>query len=90
MEKQSETHQIGLPPFSNDPLVLKAYSEALKQKQKWQTAIDGLIREVLGVPGYQTVDLSKIPSAEEIRNKMTRHIPEDKKLSDSIIAMREE
>ena len=70
--------------------MLKAYAEVLKQKQKWQTNIDRLIRDVLGLKGEQLVDPGIIPSAEEIRKEMNRYIPESEKLSDLVTAMREE
>ena len=91
MEKNSEV--TGIDTFTkptSDPLVLKAYAEALKQKQKWQTNIDRLIRDLLGLKGDQLVDPGIIPSAEEIRKEMNRYIPESEKLSDLITAMREE
>jgi hypothetical protein len=91
MGKNSELTDIGSftkPTF--DPLVLKAYSEALKQKQKWRTSIDQLIRDTLGLKEDQPLNPGMIPSAEEIRREMNRYIPETEKLSDLIIAMREE
>ena len=91
MGKNSEVTNIGSftkPTF--DPLVLKAYSEALKQKQKWRTSIDRLIRGMLGLREDQPLNPGMIPSAEEIRREMDRYIPETEKLSDLIIATREE
>ncbi|MEI9476370.1 MAG: hypothetical protein WCO26_07315 [Deltaproteobacteria bacterium] len=73
-----------------DPLMLKAYTEALKQKHRWQASIDELIREVLGLKSDQPFDPSAVPSAEEIRKEMSRYIPENEKLSDLLIALREE
>ena len=73
-----------------DPLILKAYAEALKRKERWQTSVDRLISELLGLAGEQLVDPAAVPSADEIRRRMSSHIPESEKLSDLIIAMRGE
>ena len=73
----------------SDPLLLKAYSEALKQKQRWRTNIDQLIRDILGLKNDQSLDPAAIPSAEQIRKEMSRYIPESEKLSDLIVVMRE-
>lgn len=72
-----------------DPLMLRAYTEALKQKQKWQASIDELIRVVLDLGYGQSLDPGRIPSAEEIRKEMTHYIPENEKLSDVLITIRE-
>lgn len=91
MEKNSEVTGVGsFSKPTSDPLVLKAYSEALKQKQKWRTSIDQLIRDILGLKGDQLLDPGIIPSAEEIRKEMNRYISESEKLSDLITVMREE
>ena len=91
MEKNSEVTGIGsFTKPTSDPLVLKAYSEALKQKQKWRTNIDQLIRDILGLKDDQSLDPGTIPSAEEIRKEMSQYIPESEKLSDLISVMREE
>jgi len=73
-----------------DSLMLRAYAEALKRKERWQTGIDKLISEVLGLGGDQPFDPAAVPSADEIRRRMSRHIPESEKLSDLVVAMREE
>jgi len=73
-----------------DPLILKAYAEALKHKERWQTGIDQLISEVLGLEGDQAFDPAAVPSANEIRRQMSRYIPKSEKLSDLIVSMREE
>ena len=90
MDKISEI--IDIPPLGKitDPLMLKAYAEALKKKQQWQSNIDELIHEVLGLKGDQPINLSEIPSTEKICSEMARYIPENEKLSDLAIAMREE
>ena len=89
MESHSDISKSDLPQVT-DPLMLRAYTEALKQKQKWQASIDELIRVVLGLGYDQSLDPGIIPSAEEIRKEMNRYIPENEKLSDLLITMREE
>jgi len=73
-----------------DPLMLKAYAQGLKQKERWQTGIDHLISDMLGLRGDQPFDPAAVPSANEIRRQMSRYIPKSEKLSDLIVAMREE
>jgi len=89
MERYSDISKSDLPK-ATDPLMLRAYAEALKQKQKWQSNIDELIRMVLGLGYNQSLDPGVIPSAEEIQKEMNRYIPENEKLSDLLITMREE
>lgn len=73
-----------------DPLMLKAYAQALEHKERWEAGIDQLIREVLGLEDDQPLDPATVPSADEIRREMGQYIPEDEKFSDLIVAMREE
>ena len=89
MERYSDISKSDLPK-TTDPLLLRAYAEALKQKQKWQSSVDELIRMLLGLGYDQSLDPEVIPSAEEIRKEMNRYIPENEKLSDLLITMREE
>ena len=89
MERYSDISKSDLPK-TTDPLLLRAYAEALKQKQKWQSSVDELIRMLLGLGYDQSLDPGIIPSAEEIRKEMNRYIPENEKLSDLLITMREE
>ena len=89
MERYSDISKRDLPQVT-DPLLLRAYAEALKQKQKWQSSVDELIRMLLGLGYDQSLDPEVIPSAEEIRKEMNRYIPENEKLSDLLITMREE
>ena len=91
MEKNTAVAGIGSSTkATSDPLFLKAYSEALKQKQKWRTSIDQLIRDILGLKNDQSLDPGTIPTAEEIRKEMSRYISEGEKLSDLVAVMREE
>ena len=91
MEKNSEVAEIAsFTKPTSDPLLLKAYSEALKQKQNWRTNLDQLIRDILGLKNDQSLDPAAIPSAEQIRKKMPRHIPESENLSDLIAVVAEE
>ena len=77
-------------PCTTDPLMLKAYVEALEHRERWQASIDHLILEVLGLKGDQPLDPATVPSVNEISQEMNRYIPENEKLSDLIIAMRKE
>lgn len=91
MEKNSiSTKYFPHPKQITDPLMLKAYAEALKQKQRWEASINELLREVLNLKGDKPLDPDTVPSAEEIRKEMNRYIPENEKLSDLLTAMREE
>jgi len=91
MERNTiSTKNFPHPKHITDPLMLKAYAEALKQKHKWEASINELVREVLGLKGDKPLDPATVPSAEEIRKEMNRYIPENEKLSDLVTAMREE
>ena len=90
MDKITEINDTPHSEKTTDPLMLKACAEALKKKHQWQSNIDGIIHEVLGLKRDQPLNLSTIPSAEEICREMARYIPEKEKLSDLAIAMREE
>jgi len=91
MEKNSiNTKNFPHSKQITDPLMLKAYAEALKQKHRWEASINELVREVLGLKGDKLLDPATVPSAEEIRKEMNRYIPENEKLSDLLTAMREE
>ncbi len=56
-------------------------------QELWQNSIDRLLREMAGLRENEPLD---IPSAQEIREEISKHIPPDVKLSDEIVAMREE
>jgi hypothetical protein len=65
-------------------------AEVLVREKRWQATIHHLIRVLLGLEDDQAFDPASVPSAAEIREQMTQHIPEEEKFSDLIVAMREE
>lgn len=56
----------------------------------WQDTVDQLLHQILGLTEDESMDLSTIPSACEVREELSRYIPHGHKLSDEIIAMRDE
>ena len=53
--------------------------------------LQNLLRQALGLSEEEIIDLlANLPSAAEIREELSRYIPAGVKLSDDIIAMRDE
>ncbi len=79
-----------LPRRFTDPLLIRAYAEALSQKGRWQESIDRLIRDVLNLDADYPLETMAIPSAQQIRQQLGEYLPSDDKLSDLIVSLREE
>jgi len=79
-----------LPQRFTDPLLIRAYAEALNRKERWQASIDRLIRDVLSLDADYPLEKIAIPSAQQIRQQLGEYLPSDDKLSDLIVSLREE
>ncbi len=73
-----------------DPLLIKAYAEALGRKSRWQESIDRLIRDVLSLDADYPLETVVIPSAQQIRQQLGEYLPFEDRLSDLVVSLREE
>lgn len=74
----------------DDPAFIRAFVEAQSRRDQWQASVDQLVRDMLGLRADEALDPASVPSAAEIRAEISRNVPQDEKLSDMVVAMREE